>query len=348
MIHVGIDENGLGPRLGPLVVTAVTARVDTGDEARDALAPGRARGSLRTRLADSKKLVAHGDTALGEAWARALARRMKAPLSGGETTQGLVGFLSLDSLDELRTPCPRAHGGQCWDTGGDALVAGEELVLRIQKDLDRLAARGIEVLGAACVVACARKLNEGVDRGLSRFDMDLHAMERLILAARERAGCDVVATCGKVGGYDKYAPAFGPLAGRLHAVVAEGRARSEYSMPGVGRIAFVRDADDRHLIVAMASLVGKWVREVMMARVVRYHRSEHPDLPDASGYHDPVTAAFVDATALSRRRRKLPDECFERRALEPAPARRVPETTGATSRRPASRRPSQSSRRASA
>jgi ribonuclease HII len=320
MIHVGIDENGLGPRLGPLVVTAITARVETGDVARDALAPGRARGTLRSRLADSKKLVSHGDIALGEAWARALGRRMKAPspASDVESTQGLVGLLSLDSLDELRTPCPQAHGGQCWDTAGEGLFAGEELVVRIEKDLDRLAARGIQVLGAACVVVCARRLNEGVDRGLSRFDMDLHAMERLILAARERAGDDVVATCGKVGGFDRYPPAFGPLGGRLHAVVSEGRVRSEYAVPGVGRISFVRDADDRHLMVAMASLVGKWVREVMMARVVRYHRAEHPGLPDASGYHDPVTAAFIEATALSRRRRKLPDECFERRALEPA------------------------------
>jgi hypothetical protein len=53
-----------------------------------------------------------------------------------------------------------------------------------------------------------------------------------------------------------------------------------------------------------------------MARIVRYHREANPDLPDASGYHDPVTARFVSATRLSRKRSALPDECFERRALE--------------------------------
>ena len=142
-------------------------------------------------------------------------------------------------------------------------------------------------------------------------------MERLVIDARERYGCDVVATCGKVGGFDKYPAAFGPLNGRLHAVVSEGRARSEYSVPGVGRLAFVRDADDKHLLVSMASLVGKWARDLLMARVVRYHRAVHPDLPDASGYHDPVTTRFIDATRLSRKKRALPDECFERRALDP-------------------------------
>jgi ribonuclease HII len=147
--------------------------------------------------------------------------------------------------------------------------------------------------------------------------MDLHAMERLTLEARERAGRDVIATCGKVGGFDRYSPAFGPLGGRLHAVAEEGRARSEYVMPGLGSIAFVRDADARHLLVCMASLVGKWVRDVLMGRIVRYHRVDDPDLPDASGYHDPVTTRFIEATRLSRKGRGLPDDCFERTALYP-------------------------------
>jgi ribonuclease HII len=139
-------------------------------------------------------------------------------------------------------------------------------------------------------------------------------MERLVLDARERAGVDVVATCGKVGGFDRYSAAFGPLGGRLHAIAEEGRKRSEYSFPGVGRLAFVRDADEKHMLVCMASLVGKWVRDLLMARIVRYHRADDPAVGDASGYHDPVTTRFVEATRLSRKRRALPDDCFERRA----------------------------------
>ena len=67
-VVLGIDENGLGPRLGPLVVTAVVA-VTTGEGT--ARAQARPRGAMRARLDDSKKLVAYGDSALGEAWARA-------------------------------------------------------------------------------------------------------------------------------------------------------------------------------------------------------------------------------------------------------------------------------------
>ncbi|WP_438015158.1 hypothetical protein WMF18_30325 [Sorangium sp. So ce315] len=34
----------------------------------------------------------------------------------------------------------------------------------------------------------------------------------------------------------------------------------------------------------------------------------------ASGYHDPVTSAFVGATRLVRHAREIPAACFERRA----------------------------------
>ncbi|HSY24720.1 MAG TPA: hypothetical protein VK841_21490 [Polyangiaceae bacterium] len=308
-LRMGIDENGLGPRLGPLIVTAVTARTTGAGHERSERKP---RGAMRARLGDSKKLVGHGDTALGEAWARAIARRTG--ILGAESPEALVRGLSLDSPEVLRAPCPEAHADQCWNAAGEAFVADEKLVSTIGRDLDKLAAQGIEVIGATCVVVCARRLNDGVRAGLTRFHADLHAMERLALHRRGRESADVVAICGKVGGFDRYPAAFGPLSGWLHAVTAEGRARSEYAIPGLGRLAFVRDADDSCLLVSMASLVGKWVRDLLMARVVRYHQAVDPDLPEASGYYDPVTTRFIKATRLARKKRALPDECFERRS----------------------------------
>ena len=309
MTTVGIDENGLGPRLGPLVVTAVTARIEGNGYKR---VHARPRGALRARLGDSKRLVSYGDSALGEAWARAIIRRMDC--EPPEHPEGLVRCLSLDDAQTLRAPCPKDHMNQCWGLGDEAFAAESKLVRDVEHDLARLEGQGIFVLRAACVVACVRRLNEGISRGLTRFHSDLHAMERLVLDTRDRAGVDIVATCGKVGGFDYYSAAFGPMNGRLHAVAEEGRARSEYFVPGVGTIAFVRDAEDKHLLVSMASLIGKWVRDLLMMRVVRYHRAHTPDLPNASGYHDPVTTRFVDATRLVRKRRGLPDDCFERRA----------------------------------
>ena len=78
----------------------------------------------------------------------------------------------------------------------------------------------------------------------------------------------------------------------------------------------------------LASLVGKYVRELFMTRIASHYPARE-DEPRPSGYHDPVTARFVDRTALVRKDRKFPDRCFERERDEPSPlaAASVRETT---------------------
>lgn len=305
-----MDENGVGPRLGPMIVTAVLARA-TPDAAEQL--GRRPRGKAGQRLDDSKKLVAFGDTGLGEAWARAVAARMG---HDAKSPAELLAGLTLDDEKTLRAPCPRDHEPHCWATDGEAFGAEDELVGAVRGDLDRLAERGVTIVGANVAIVCTRRLNEGAARGLSRFDLDLHAMERLALKARADVGADVHATCGKVGGFDAYAEHFGPLAGWLHTVMCEGRARSEYRLPGLGVLAFVRDADARHQLVAMASLIGKWVRDLLMARIIRYYRAHDESLPLASGYHDPVTTRFVEQSVTARAAAGIEDLCFERRRVQ--------------------------------
>ena len=310
--RIGVDENGLGPRLGPLVVTGVLARVTEAGAARAGRA---ARGNLAERLGDSKALVAHGNVALGEAWARAIAARAgAAPATPGE----LFATLTHEGLAVLQRPCPRHVSPQCWGEAGEAFETSDAEVATAARDLDRLAGQGIDVRAARTSVTCTERLNLARAAGLSRFDVDLHAMESLVLALAERAGTEVEAICGKVGGYTKYGPAFGPLAGRLHAVEQEHKALSSYRFPGLGVLSFAQDADANDLLVAMASLVGKWVRELLMARIVRFYGARADGTPHAaSGYHDPVTSAFVDATLVTRQAREVPDGCFERAAAAP-------------------------------
>lgn len=324
----------MGPRLGPMIVTSVLARVDPEKDGAKT-ATSKPRGALAKRIGDSKKLVAFEDSNLGEAWARAIVARsrrsastaldaaaFRAGSAGGQALQSepitpadLLSTIGLDSDVSLRAPCPKHHVDLCWSTEGEAFSSTEESVASCTKDLERLAARGMDVLGVRVAILCTRRLNDAVGKGLSRFDVDLHTMERLTLAAREEVGADVYAFCGKVGGFDFYSDRFGPLSGRLHTVLVEGRARSEYQMPGVGRLAFLRDADESHLIVGLASIVGKWARDHLMRRVVRYHRTHVPDVPEASGYHDPVSSRFIEATSLVRKKLRIDDRCFERTSL---------------------------------
>lgn len=304
--RVGIDENGLGPQLGPMIVTAVMARV--GMTANRRLQAGGG-GYLHERLGDSKALVDCHDVALGEAWARAV-RGLEGPAP--QSPRELFDGLSLRSRRELQARCPTQALQQCWGEAGEQFEASDEQLRQASRDLRALQRRGVEVVWARSMVLCVRQLNEARRAGIGRFHADLHAMEELILAARGSADEDPWFVCGKVGGLQRYVPAFSKLGDRLHVVLAERREESVYRFPGVGTVSFVRDADGDDPLVALASLIGKYLRELTMRRIVRHYRGRDPELEEASGYNDPVTGRFVKATRKLRKLLSVPDECFRR------------------------------------
>lgn len=301
---IGADENGLGSRLGPMIVTAVLAEAD---EQGERFLGRKLPKKMRDDLDDSKRLMSHTEVGIGEAWARVLTG------GGARTPAELFELLSLEGSSKLREPCPKTAHAQCWTPERESFTASDDELGRVQKHLATLATRGVRILEVRSSVVCTQKLNDNKRRGINRFMSDLHAMEHLILRLQKRAGAPVHAVCGKVGGIGEYAKFFGPLAGWLHATIVEGQAESAYQFPTLGRIRFVRDADAQAPLVMLASLVGKYVRELFMSRIAAHYPSK--DEPRPSGYHDPVTAAFVERTALVRKKRRLPDHCFER---EPA------------------------------
>lgn len=306
--RIGVDENGLGARLGPLIVTGVLARITPEGERVFSRKLPRA---LRAVIGDSKSHVSHADVSLGQAWARALggARHPSPDALFFES-------LSLEGRAALRAPCPTRAEPQCWSAEGEAFDDEAELERQVLAARKKLADRGVELVSVKSSVLCCDRLNRARAEGKNRFVADLHAMERVALALREEAGDDVLAVCGKVGGMHDYSRFFGPLSSRLHVVLESGRAKSSYRFPGFGQLSFVRDADALDPLVMLASLVGKWVRELLMARVARFYLGAGPAERFPSGYSDPVTGRFVSQTALVRRERGVPDGCFEREGRE--------------------------------
>jgi len=156
------------------------------------------------------------------------------------------------------------------------------------------------------------QLNRRLREGQSRVDVDLCQFERLVLDARAAAGEELRAICGMVGGIRKYPDRFRHFPRDDVEVVREVRGRCSYNVRGVGQVAFEVDADAHHLPVALASMVGKYVRELAVERQNRFYTSHDAQLPHASGYHDPVTRRFIEQTSGLRRRLRIADDCFER------------------------------------
>jgi ribonuclease HII len=302
-IHIGIDENGLGARLGPLIVTAVAARIRPSGTKRGDVD----RAAIDHLLDDSKRLVSHKDVRLGEAWARAIV----GPLV--TTPAAFLEQVGLGARSDWTQLCPSHVQAQCWGTEGEGFTAPDELVEEIQQTLMQLSAQGVELCLLRSCWSCTRVLNRELSEHRHRFIVDLHSMERLILEVRGAFGVPVDAICGKVGGIADYPKFFGPLAGRLYTTLEQSRVRSSYEFAQLGRVTFEQDADARDALVMIASLVGKYLRELFMARIARRYQTNGGGERSPSGYHDPVTEQFVEASTVLRKSRRVPFDCFERR-----------------------------------
>lgn len=302
-LRVGVDENGLGPRLGPMIVTGALVDVtsDWGAFARAAHAVG---------IGDSKGLCAHG--AMRDVEATVLAVLDVHLGLRPRTFAELFTALCLDADHALRALCPEGEAPRmCFGAAIPLPAFGGDPGERHRDGARSLLDAGGRVRAAHFTTVCNRRLHAEHAEGRSRFDVDLARMVDLVRALRAHAGSPVHAVCGKVGGRKRYADALGAL-GPLVAIEEETAARSAYRVPQVGAVSFMRDADASDPIVGLASLLGKYVRELSMLRIHLDLRGHVPDLGAASGYHDPVTTRYIAATALVRRERQIPDDCFER------------------------------------
>jgi hypothetical protein len=178
--------------------------------------------------------------------------------------------------------------------------------------LDQLDSAGINVVNLRSAVACASILNSEVQRLGSKFTVDLSLFERLVLACRDVVSTEVEAYCGLVGGIRKYSRYFQYLGRSQLKTLEEVSGRSAYWVKGVGSLAFEVDADAYHLPVSLASMVGKYLRELIMERQNRYYLEHDPRLRRVSGYHDRNTKDFVERSLPLRKRLGIAKECFER------------------------------------
>lgn len=292
-IVAGMDEAGLGPRLGPLVVSAAVFETRHGDRAfaLERLLEGVVtRGASARRegipLDDSKRLYpGPGGAAVLERAALSFfhARHDRVPDRLGEWLEALMpaGVRALARCpwygpDPAALPLPRFHAPEAIARLGDTLR-------------ERLAAGGARVRGLLQEVVLAPELNRRIERlgnkgaALSRSYENLFS--RITRDAPEgRMEVDV----DKLGGRAYYAGLLHRVfPGRLPAKEEEGRARSVYRLARAGgalRVRFLRRGDGSLSHVALASILSKYTRELYMELFNRFWRSRLPGLRPTAGY----------------------------------------------------------------
>ncbi len=317
IIYAGIDEAGYGPRLGPLCMGLCAIRFDAplqgvGEGLPDlwrvlsGIVDRGARGYRKGLIpvADSKKLKLpnsgkrHPLTMLEPGVLAFLAQRCEHPSSDGAL------------FDRLGIRFAR----QAWYAGQGATLpvstTTEHIGLmsaRLQSGMTR---EGLECVALSCAALSASELNEHGERLGSKAAVSFCVIGRMLRALVDRfggveQGCLVRAVVDRQGGRISYGrELLDVFPGASLRVVRQGAEESVYELStGNGgavfaEIRFVREAEETHLPVAVASMTAKYVRELAMARFNTYFGSRMAELKPTAGYATDAARWLKDAAGI--------------------------------------------------
>jgi len=310
MFVCGIDENGLGPRLGPLVVTGVLVETAGPNYA----APDLWRLSAPDHpVRDSKALFKPDQMARAEA---ATLPWIRAAVGDAASEIRLHEKMVLNHPVFSTRDCPACAEALCaardlalprWmsqDESQDLGACKEKISSILLSSRARIALMKSMVL-------CPARFNREVVR-LGKLFLDFKLFMDLAVEVRKHAGRDLLFLCGKIGSTQKYGAWFEALGLKAEARL-ETRPESAYLVEGLGEVRFIRDADASHFPVALASMAGKYLRELAMDRLNAALRSWQLDIRSwVSGYPGERTNEAIRVSIAARDRLGLPLECFVR------------------------------------
>lgn len=286
MIVAGIDENGYGPKLGPLVATSVAVLAEDPEATR---LTGREKF-----VRDSKAVFRRSPRSYAQGERTALAILGRA----GHRPGTFFELLDVVALERFEESCLAAgptaaraldrHGRDLrlpvWDRAGGGATAG------LLEEIGRWAVRGV-----ACAVLMPLAFNRMVSEQGTKSYCDFSLFMDLATGG-PRAATHVL---GKIGGQRRYGTLFEKHRANRNGIgsdwkpLQERPRRSIYRTEDGREFRFEQDADAAYAPVALASIVGKYVRELFMLVISRALGYE--DLtPAVTGYPgDPRTAGIL-------------------------------------------------------
>ena len=291
LIYAGIDEAGYGPMLGPLCVGLSVFKVDDWQEGGHApdlwemlaghVARRRKGAGSKVVIADSKKVKLPNNS------------RRRHPLELLE--QGVLTFLPHDvkTDDDLFRLTGAAAGDAPWYQGDPiSLPVGcdaDYLRIKISSVRRAMNKAGVETAAMNCLMLPAQKFNtltrESHSKAAVSFKLVTELIERVWALYPDLHPRIVV---DRQGGRVRYAGALRhAFPGTDVEIVAETTELCRYLLKRRNSeltLTFAVDSEDRHFPVALASMLAKYVRELVMARFNRYFSAKLPDLKPTAGY----------------------------------------------------------------
>lgn len=290
-IIVGIDEAGYGPILGPLVVSATAFAVPSirADDClwkvlRASVSDAASARNARIAILDSKKLYSRKD---------GLARLERSVLAVVRAWRGMPP----DVAALVRLLCPQVVSQldeYPWYRIDDAALPREadEGGIRIAgATLSRdMQAQDIHLAGIWSEVLPEGHYNQLVgnthNKAVVLATLTLRLIHRIATAHPDT---ELRIAVDKQGAREHYGPMLmRAFEGRRMKIVDETQTLSAYELEAGGtswRVSFNQGGEDKHLPIALASLVSKYLRELLMGCFNAYWASEVPALRSTAGYY---------------------------------------------------------------
>jgi ribonuclease HII len=291
IILAGVDEAGYGPLLGPLVVTAVAfegpatwARASLWEELAASVCRRPQDKKRRMSICDSKKLYKSDE---------GLARLERSAL--GATLAGTHAWHTAGELLEALCPgCVTLLSACPWygDLGRPLPLDNDAASLAVAASALRrdLEARGGRLAGVFCEILPEGAFNELVGRTHNKAAALLGLTFRLIdRVARAWPGRPMVVRADRQGGRTSYGrPLMRSFEDLRLKIDAEDDGHSCYELTDRQtrwEISFDTAGESKHLPIALASIVSKYVRELLMRCFNDYWGRQAPEVRPTAGYY---------------------------------------------------------------
>ncbi len=328
---VGIDENGYGPILGPLVVTAASAKLK-----ENAIREPEGSNPVPNLWSLLKIKDTPGDTLFVCDSKEAFTSNKKGYaedlvltfffLTFGflpETADQFLKPLLINQRLGLPFPCSKEGTPPfCWQNDLDLKIdsARRKLILKNASNLKKMAERADVKFEKPCsLLLCPRLFNEGVERTHNNKS-DLVITLGLQILSLYLVEKNLYAFIGKVGMTKSYGQRLSHFLERRYLVwtIEEKKEASRYQLyettgREVGQVTYLLAGEKNSFLIALASLFGKYLRELFWKKTQKYFEELDPQLPGASGYRNLKTRTFISATERLRKELLFPQGCFLRK-----------------------------------
>jgi ribonuclease HII len=288
-VLVGIDEAGFGPILGPMVVSSCTFLLphhligaDLWQILRRSVGGKSKHLAGRLLLADSKKVYSK----------RKGIRHLQRTVLSWLRCLGQKPATLIELLTVLCPDCLERIGSYPWykEIGGYNIIVDEpDMAVASSVLKDDLACSGIELLKIKSCCLDVAYYNKMVGSVKNKSRVLFTAASLLIKEAFDNlSDGQLQIIVDRQGGRVRYRKTLQRMFPDMELkILSERQSSSSYELQADGkrmRLHFVVGADDRFLPVSLASMVSKYLRELLVDNINRYFADFHADLKPTAGY----------------------------------------------------------------